>query len=59
MNFINQAISKAFENLFEVKMLPELFSLEQTKKEFEGHVTFVVFPFLKQTKKSPEQSAAF
>jgi arginyl-tRNA synthetase len=57
MNFINQAISKAFENLFEVKMLPELFSLEQTKKEFEGHVTFVVFPFLKQTKKSPEQSA--
>jgi arginyl-tRNA synthetase len=57
MNFINQAISNAFANLFEVELAPQSISLEQTKKEFDGQVTFVVFPFLKQTKKGPEQSA--
>jgi arginyl-tRNA synthetase len=57
MNFINQAIVNAFANLFEVELTPQSISLEQTKREFDGHVTFVVFPFLKQTKKGPEQSA--
>ena len=58
MNFINNAISQAFANLFEVQIAPQTISLEQTKKEFDGHVTFVVFPYLKQTKKGPEQSAS-
>ena len=31
--------------------------LQKTKKEFEGHLTLVVFPFLKMSHKSPEQTA--
>ncbi|MDR2138599.1 MAG: arginine--tRNA ligase [Tannerella sp.] len=31
--------------------------LQKTKKEFQGHLTLVVFPFLKASKKSPEQTA--
>ena len=31
--------------------------LQKTKKEFEGHLALVVFPFLKMSKKGPEQTA--
>ena len=30
--------------------------LQKTKKEFEGHLTLVVFPFLRMSKKGPEQT---
>jgi len=31
--------------------------LQKTKKEFKGHLTLVVFPFLRMSKKGPEQTA--
>ena len=31
--------------------------LQKTKKEFEGHLALVVFPFLRMSKKGPEQTA--
>ena len=31
--------------------------LQKTKKEFEGHLTLVLFPFLRMSKKGPEQTA--
>ncbi|MBP1613363.1 MAG: argS [Bacteroidetes bacterium] len=31
--------------------------LQKTKKEFEGHLTLVVFPFLRISQKGPEQTA--
>ena len=31
--------------------------LQKTKKEFEGHLTLVVFPFLRMSRKGPEQTA--
>lgn len=31
--------------------------LQKIKKEFEGHLTLVVFPFLRMSKKGPEQTA--
>ena len=31
--------------------------LQKTKKEFEGHLTLVVLPFLRMSKKGPEQTA--
>ena len=31
--------------------------LQKTRKEFKGHLTLVVFPFLRMSKKSPEQTA--
>ncbi|MBK0382427.1 arginine--tRNA ligase [Pedobacter sp. SD-b] len=57
MNFLQQAISKALLQLFDYEFTDNQVVLEQTKKEFEGHVTFVVFPFVRFTKKSPEQTA--
>ena len=35
----------------------KMVQLQKTKKEFEGHLTLVVFPFLKMSKKGPEQTA--
>jgi len=57
MNFLQQAISKALLQLFDYEFNDNQIVLEQTKKEFDGHVTFVVFPFVRFTKKSPEQTA--
>ena len=38
--------------------VPEkMVQLQKTKKEFEGHLTLVVFPFLKMSRKGPEQTA--
>ncbi|HEX7367338.1 MAG TPA: arginine--tRNA ligase [Pelobium sp.] len=57
MKFLQQAIVKAFAAIFETEIQENQINLEQTKKEFKGHATFVVFPFVKYTKKSPEQTA--
>ncbi|MEY8686162.1 arginine--tRNA ligase [Bacteroides sp. AN502(2024)] len=38
--------------------IPEkMVQIQKTKKEFEGHLTLVVFPFLKMSRKGPEQTA--
>ena len=34
-----------------------LIQLQSTRKEFEGDITLVVFPFVRMSKKSPEQTA--
>ena len=38
---IKNSITDAFENIFQIK--PNNIELQQTKKEFEGDVTLVVF----------------
>ena len=38
--------------------VPEkMVQIQKTKKEFEGHLTLVVFPFLKMSRKGPENSS--
>ncbi|MDR0364934.1 MAG: arginine--tRNA ligase [Bacteroidales bacterium] len=57
-------INQIIENKI-VEGLKELFnidadqnvSLQKTKKEFTGDYTFVVFPFVRQTRKSPAETA--
>ncbi|MFJ1425852.1 arginine--tRNA ligase [Capnocytophaga canimorsus] len=44
---------KAVEQLFSVQL--ENIELQQTKKEFEGDITIVIFPMLRQIKGNPEQ----
>ena len=56
-NKLQQAIMKAIETLYGQSIAPEQALLQKTKKEFEGHLTLVVFPFLKMSKKGPEQTA--
>lgn len=54
---IEASISKAIENFYGQEIKPELIQLQKTKKEFKGHLTLVVFPLLKISKKNPEQTA--
>ncbi len=56
-NQIAQALSEAIEALYATKVAPESLGLQKTKKEFEGNLTLVVFPFLKASHKSPEATA--
>lgn len=50
-------IKKAFVELFETELEDSQIQLQKTRKEFVGDLTLVTFPFLKITKKSPEESA--
>lgn len=54
---LSAAIRSAIQTLYGVAIAPEQAVLQKTKKEFEGHLTLVVFPFLRISKKSPEQTA--
>ncbi|TAF46324.1 MAG: arginine--tRNA ligase [Sphingobacteriales bacterium] len=57
MDFLKQAIADAFASVYLVTLNADDILLEQTKKEFTGHLTFVVFPYIKHSKTSPEQTA--
>ena len=48
-------IEKILFDLYQIDNKLDAFSLQRTKKEFEGDYTIVVFPFVKQAKRSPEQ----
>lgn len=50
---IQESLIKAFESLFGIILEKNEVSLSNTKKEFEGDFTFVVFPFVKRIGKSP------
>ncbi len=54
---LSEAIIKGFQELFDTTIQESQVQLQKTKKEFDGQITLVVFPFLKLTKKGPEQSA--
>lgn len=53
---VKTTISEAFKNLFDAELLVNDFSLQPTKKEFEGSFTFVIFPYLKVIKQKPEEA---
>ena len=58
MNFITEAVTKAVKILYQTEVDPNQINLQETRKEFEGQVTLVTFPFTKFSKKSPEQTGA-
>jgi arginyl-tRNA synthetase len=47
----------AIEKLYGQKIEPGLVQVQKTRKEFEGDLTVVVFPFTRISRKSPEQTA--
>lgn len=53
---LKQEIVAAFKSLFDFELDADSFSLQPTRKEFEGTHTLVTFSYLKQTKKGPEES---
>ena len=54
---LTQAITAAIKQLYGQEVPETLIQLGATKKEFEGHLTLVVFPFLKISRKKPEDTA--
>lgn len=51
------SIISAIKNLYNTEIESSLVQLQKTRKEFKGHLTLVAFPFLKISKKGPEQTA--
>ncbi len=54
---ISQALEEAIRQLYGVTPSPEVLQIQETRKEFEGDFTVVVFPLLKISKKSPVETA--
>ena len=52
------AALEAVKALYGQEVPEAMVQLQKTKKEFEGNLTLVVFPFLKMSKKKPEDTAA-
>ena len=51
------SVISGLKALYGQEVPEKMVQLQKTKKEFEGHLTLVVFPFLKMSKKGPEQTA--
>lgn len=56
MNFIIDAAVKAVKTLYNTDVAAADINLQETRKEFDGQVTIVTFPFTRFSKKSPEQT---
>ncbi len=54
---IAEVVSDALKSLFDVSVDPVEVQIQDTRKEFEGEFTVVVFPFVRFAKRSPEQTA--
>ena len=51
------SVISGLKALYGQEVPEKMVQMQKTKKEFEGHLTLVVFPFLKMSKKEPEQTA--
>lgn len=54
---IEASIASAIKELYGTEVEASLTQLQKTRKEFKGHLTLVTFPFLKISRKNPEQTA--
>ena len=57
-NIIAAGVADAVKALYGADVDAASVQVDQTKKEFEGHLTVVVFPYLKASHKKPEDTAA-
>ncbi len=54
---IKKGVADALQVLYGLETDPETVALDPTRKEFEGDVTLVVFPYLKASHKAPQVTA--
>ena len=54
---LQSAVINAIKALYGQDITPEQVTLQKTQKKFEGHLTVVVFPFLRISRKKPEDTA--
>lgn len=57
-NTISEHIQKAVSVLYQTEIGIDSIVIQETRKEFEGQVTVVTFPFTRLSKKTPEQTGA-
>ncbi len=53
---ISEIVANAIDKLYGNTISIEQVQLQKTKKEFVGDITVVIFPFVKASRKSPEQT---
>ena len=54
---IAESVAAEIKALYVQELTPDKIQLQKTRKEFEGHYTLVVFPFLSMSRKRPEETA--
>ena len=54
---ISSSVIEAIKALYGQDVEPKMVQIQKTKQEFEGNLTVVVFPFLKISRKKPEDTA--
>ena len=57
VNKISQAVVAGIQALYGLEVAAESVQLQETRPEFEGNMTLVVFPYLKMSRKRPEETA--
>ncbi len=55
---LTDKVFEAVKSLYQFEATPSQIQLQNTRREFDGDVTVVVFPFTKVSRKSPEATAA-
>lgn len=55
---MHSAVADALKTLYNFEPAEGTIQLQNTRKDFEGDITLVVFPFLKHSKKRPEDTAS-
>jgi len=55
---IIEAVRNGIKHLYGAEVEEKMVQLQKTKKEFEGNLTVVVFPFVKLARKKPEDAGA-
>ena len=56
-NILSQATAQAVNELYGLAVEPQTIVPQATRKEFEGNLTIVVFPFLRASHKAPDATA--
>ncbi|MGB4397792.1 MAG: arginine--tRNA ligase, partial [Daejeonella sp.] len=55
---IIQKIIEGVQALYDTAVEEDKIVIQETRKEFEGQITVVTFPFTRFSKKTPEQTGA-
>lgn len=56
-SIIKDKVAEAIVSCYQQEINQEMVQIQKTRREFSGDLTVVVFPFLRISKKSPEQTA--
>ena len=53
---IKQSVTEAIQKIYHSEIETESIQIQLTRKEFEGDLTVVIFPYTRFSKKNPEQT---